>query len=148
MDMSFYRVQADCEELSRKVRDSGFEPDCILAVGRGGLFVAGFMSYYLGVNRIAVSSVQHYRNSEEINGEILVAPPVLLSSLNSVLVVDDVVKTWRSLTSTIEAACSQLDSGKAALKTAVLYDRSEENPDFYVEELEEWVNLPWDSLGD
>jgi len=37
-------------ELAQQVFDSGFQPDLILSIARGGLFAAGAVSYALGTS--------------------------------------------------------------------------------------------------
>jgi hypothetical protein len=37
------------QELARVIADDGFRPDLILAIARGGLFVAGALGYALSV---------------------------------------------------------------------------------------------------
>ena len=48
------------QELAGHVTADGFTPDLILAVARGGLFVAGALGYALGVKNVAVMNVEFY----------------------------------------------------------------------------------------
>ena len=41
------------DELAAGVAADGFAPDLILAIARGGLFVAGALGYALGVKNVA-----------------------------------------------------------------------------------------------
>ena len=58
LDWSTYGVAA--RELAAKVADDGYRPDIILAIARGGLFVAGSMGYALSVKNLYVMNVEFY----------------------------------------------------------------------------------------
>ena len=45
-------------ELAQQVFDSGFQPDLILSIARGGLFAAGAVSYALGIKNLHVMNVE------------------------------------------------------------------------------------------
>ncbi|APA98820.1 hypothetical protein NS506_04774 [Nocardia seriolae] len=45
-------------ELAHTIADDGFEPDLILSIARGGLFVAGSLGYALDVKNLHVMNVQ------------------------------------------------------------------------------------------
>ena len=44
-------------ELARHVAEDGFEPDLILAIARGGLFLGGALGYALDVKNLFVMNV-------------------------------------------------------------------------------------------
>ena len=64
-------------ELAAGVADDGFEPDLILAVARGGLFVAGALGYALNVKNVAVMNVEFYTGVDERLDVSVMLPPVL-----------------------------------------------------------------------
>ncbi|BAW07417.1 hypothetical protein NSERKGN1266_47490 [Nocardia seriolae] len=47
-------------ELVQAISDDGFEPDLILSIARGGLFVAGSLGYALDVKNLHVMNVEFY----------------------------------------------------------------------------------------
>src|SRR5665647_2553227 len=51
-------------ELAQQVCDSGFQPDLILSIARGGLFAAGAVSYALGIKNLHVMNVEFYTDVE------------------------------------------------------------------------------------
>src|SRR5660397_138124 len=51
-------------ELAQQVFDSGFQPDLILSIARGGLFAAGAVSYALGIKNLHVMNVEFYTDVE------------------------------------------------------------------------------------
>ena len=47
-------------ELAVQVADSGYRPDLVFAIARGGLFVAGALGYALDVKNLHVANVEYY----------------------------------------------------------------------------------------
>lgn len=60
-------------ELAQAVADDGYEPDMILSIARGGLFVAGGLGYALDVKNLHVMNVEFYTGV----GETLDMPVML-----------------------------------------------------------------------
>ena len=52
-------------ELAYQVRDSGYQPDLIIAIARGGLMPARLLSDYLDVADLASFRIVHYRGAEQ-----------------------------------------------------------------------------------
>ena len=52
-------------ELAKIVADDKYQPDIILAIARGGLFVAGSLGYALSVKNLYVMNVEYYTGVEE-----------------------------------------------------------------------------------
>ncbi len=144
LHLSWGEVQHLCERLSKKLREAGYRPDLVVAVSRGGFPVGRIMCDLLGVEDLASLQVRHYVRPGETGRK-----PEVVHPLNArlkgrrVLVVDDVADTGHSL-----AAVRDLLSGEGAaeLKVATLHYKpwSIFRPDFYVEEVREWVVYPWE----
>src|SRR3954466_14837125 len=49
---------AASRELARQVADDGFDPDLILSIARGGLFLGGALGYALDVKNLFVMNVE------------------------------------------------------------------------------------------
>jgi hypothetical protein len=64
------------DELAAGVAADGFAPDLILAVARGGLFVAGALGYALSVKNVAVMNVEFYTGVDQRLDVPVVLPPV------------------------------------------------------------------------
>jgi len=63
------------DELAAGVAADGFAPDLILAVARGGLFVAGALGYALSVKNVAVMNVEFYTGVDQRLDVPVVLPP-------------------------------------------------------------------------
>lgn len=134
-------------ELAQAVADSGFAPDVVVAVARGGLPVGGAMSYALGTKAVGTLNVEFYTGVDERLAEPQVLPPLLdtdaLAGLRA-LVVDDVADTGETLALVqrlIAAHCAQA-------RTAVLYakSRSVVDPDYVWRRTDRWITFPWSAL--
>ncbi|MDU5855236.1 MAG: phosphoribosyltransferase family protein, partial [Varibaculum cambriense] len=80
-------------QIAQNIVDSGWMPELVVAVARGGLLPAGALSYALGLKAIGTMNVEFYTDIEETLPEPVLIPPLMdVSALSGkrVLVVDDV----------------------------------------------------------
>ena len=80
-------------ELAIQIAESGYEPDIILAIARGGLLTAGALGYALSVKNTYTMNVEFYTGVNERLAVPMILPPVpsLVDIKDSkVLIVDDV----------------------------------------------------------
>ena len=130
--------------LATDVAASGWEPDLVLAVARGGLTVGGALGYALGVKNCAAVSVEYYTGVDaRLDVPVFLPPvpdPVVLADLR-VLVADDVADTGHTL-----AAVLDFCSGAVAdVRSAVLFHkpRSVVVPDYSWKRTDGWIVFPW-----
>ena len=132
------------DELAAHVTADGFAPDLILAVARGGLFVAGALGYALGVKNVAVINVEFYTGVDERLDMPMILPPVpdLVDFADfKVLVADDVADTGATL-QLVKEFCA----GKVAeVRCAVLYEkpRSMVSCEYVWRRTDRWITFPW-----
>lgn len=131
-------------ELAQTIADSGFVPEIIIAVARGGLLPAGALSYSLGVKLSDAINVEFYTDVEEtLPDPVLLAP--LLDTENiagkNLLVVDDVADSGRTLALVIDL----LKKDGADVRSAVIYGkpRSVVKPDYVWRHTDQWIVFPW-----
>jgi uncharacterized protein len=131
-------------ELAADVADSGFRPDIILAIARGGLFVAGSLGYALSVKNLYVMNMEFYTGVGTRLDVPMILPPYLdpaeLSD-SRILVADDVADTGLTL-----QAVHEFSSGVVAeSRTAVLYEKptSVVSCDYVWRRTDRWINFPW-----
>jgi len=134
-------------ELARSVVADGYRPDLILAVARGGLPVAGAVSYALGMKNCCVLNVEYYTGVDERLEVPVILPPALdLVELPEarVLVVDDVADTGHTLQIVVETVRPQV----RAVRTAVLYEKSRSvvKCDHVWRRTDDWIVFPWSAL--
>lgn len=131
-------------ELSQAVADSQFTPEVIIAVARGGLLLAGAMSYSLGVKLSDAINVEFYTDvNETLPDPVLLAPMLDTESIaeRRILVVDDVADSGRTLHLVIKL----LRGFGADVRSAVLYakPRSIVEADFVWKRTDDWIVFPW-----
>lgn len=131
-------------ELATTIVESGFTPDVVLAVARGGLLPAGALTYALGVKLTDTINVEFYTDIEKtLPDPILLAPMLDTSSISGkrVLVVDDVADSGRTLNLVIEL----IERFGADVRSAVLYSKptSTIEPDFVWRHTDRWIVFPW-----
>jgi hypoxanthine phosphoribosyltransferase len=131
-------------ELAVQVADSGYRPDIILSIARGGLFVAGALGYALGVKNLHVMNVEFYTGVDERLDIPMILPPVpdLVDFADfKVLIADDVADTGATL-ELVKEFCA----GKVAeVRCAVLYEkpRSTVQCEYVWRRTDRWITFPW-----
>lgn len=134
-------------ELAQEVADSGFEPDIILAIARGGLALGMGLGYALAVKNISVVNVEFYTGVDQRLEVPIMLPPtpaaVDLSGLK-VLIADDVADTGR----TLELVHQFCEGHVAEARTAVIYEKPQSviTPDYAWRSTERWIDFPWSVL--
>ncbi|MDR2255445.1 MAG: phosphoribosyltransferase [Arthrobacter sp.] len=131
-------------ELAQSIADSGYQPEIIIAVARGGLLPAGHLSYALGVKLSDAINVEFYTDvNETLPDPILLEPMLDTASLKGkrLLVVDDVADSGRTLALVLELLRKQ----GAECRSAVIYSKSASvvEPDYVWRRTDEWIVFPW-----
>ncbi len=133
-------------DLASMVRKSGFTPDCIVGISRGGWTPARIMSDFLENPNTANMKVEFYLGIGKTARKPVITQPVTsVVKDKKILLVDDVADTGESL----KVALDHLVQGGArAVKTATIYykPQSTTKPDFFVAETSSWIIFPWERL--
>lgn len=145
-----------CRELARTILASGWKPDVVIAVARGGLNPGGTMAYALDVKAMGTLNVEFYTGIGETLTEPVVLPPLMDTSDlpgKKVLVVDDVADTGKTLAKVVELFADLSTTPEAPerpdVRSAVLYTkpRSIIAPDYSWRATDLWISFPWSVLG-
>jgi uncharacterized protein len=134
-------------ELAEKVVVDGYEPDLILSIARGGLFLAGALDYALDVKNLFVMNVELYTGVDERLDLPVVLPPTLdrvdLTGAN-VLIADDVADSGKTLELVRDFCAGYV----AEVRTAVVYEKpsSAVTCDYVWRHTDRWINFPWSTL--
>jgi uncharacterized protein len=134
-------------ELAQQVADSGFRPDIILSIARGGLFLGGALGYALDVKNLFVMNVEFYTGVDERLELPVVLPPTLdVVDLTGtrVLVADDVADTGKTLELVTDFCAGHVTE----VRTAVIYEkpRSLVRCDYTWKKTDAWIDFPWSTL--
>ncbi|MBX6768564.1 MAG: phosphoribosyltransferase [Actinomadura rubrobrunea] len=134
-------------ELAQAVADSGYRPDLILSIARGGLFVAGSLGYALDVKNLHVMNVEFYTGVDQRLDMPVMLPPVPNAvdlSGARVLVADDVADTGATLKLVRDFCADHV----ADVRCAVIYEkpRSKVQCEYVWRRTDRWINFPWSTL--
>lgn len=136
--------------LARKIKDSGFVPDIIIAIGRGGYVPARYVCDFLLFDDLTTIKIEHYKKGADIQETANVKFPLSTDvSGKKILVVDDVTDTGM----TLKLAVDYLEKFEPAeMKTAVLQHKicSDFVPDYYAKKIVKWrwIIYPWAAYED
>ena len=143
-DLTWDRFGQATRELATSIAEDGWIPDLVIAVARGGLTVAGALSYALGVKNCGAINVEFYTGVDARLEVPVVLPPSLdlvdVTGLR-VLIADDVADTGHTLRLVNEV----LRQHVAEARTAVLYHKSQSviRPTYAWQRTDAWINFPW-----
>jgi hypoxanthine phosphoribosyltransferase len=132
--------------LAHSVILSGYEPDIIIGVARGGLVPARMVCDLLLQNDLLSITTQHWGIATNLGkAQIQFSLPQEADiSGKRVLVVDDVADTGESISIIMDYL---KEKNPTDIRTAVLHYKSSSTtiPDYYGEKLEEWnwIIYPW-----
>jgi len=137
-------VGAATRELATTIAASGFSPEVVIAIARGGLLVGGALAYALGVKSCGSINVELYTGVDETLPEPLVLPPHLDgASLQGrrVLLADDVSQSGL----TLRLAVDIITRMGAEVRTACFYTKPQTVlvPDWSWRETDRWIVFPW-----
>lgn len=135
------------QELARVIADDGFRPDIILAIARGGMFVAGALGYALSVKNLHLMNVEFYNGVGSTLDMPVMLPPVPSAvdfSEKRVLIADDVADTGK----TLELVRGFVTDHVAEVRSAVVYEKpgSLVKCDYVWKRTTAWINFPWSTL--
>src|SRR5437763_3790107 len=142
-ELGWERFGVGSRELATMVVDDGFAPDLILGVARGGLLVAGALSYALGLKNCCVINVEYYTGVDERLDVPIILPPHLdvvdLSGAH-LLIADDVADTGETVKLVVDTVRPQVQE----LRTAVLYEKSRSivQCDYVWRRTDDWIAFP------
>ncbi|MBA3020357.1 phosphoribosyltransferase [Propionicimonas sp.] len=133
-------------ELATAVVDSGFQPDLIMSITRGGMLPAGTISYAMGIKNLHIINVEFYTGVDARLPMPVLLPPVPAAvdlSQKKVLVIDDVADTGETLRMVRDFCATHV----AETRTAVLYEKSQSvvKCDYVWKRTDEWISFPWSS---
>lgn len=147
---SWDEVYMLCKELARKIKDSKFKPDVIVAIARGGWIPARILADFLFIKELYSVKAEHWGIVATVTGKARITQPLTVDLKGKkVLIVDDVADTGE----TIEIVAKHVkEKGAKEVKTAVIDFKhtSKFVPDYYAREMERWawIVYPWSIYED
>jgi hypoxanthine phosphoribosyltransferase len=148
-------------KLARGVLDSGFIPDFMIALWRGGASIGMYMHEYFKymghtVDHIAIRTSK-YTGIDQANPDVLVHnltyPVERLTKDTKLLIVDDIFDTGHSCKAVLDALNQEcLSRIPNEIKIATVFYKPTRNkttiiPDYYVRTTDSWVVFPHELEG-
>ncbi len=131
-------------QLSERIVASGFVPDLIVGIARGGWIPARILSDVLYAHAMYNVRIEYYTDLGIHGREPKITQPLSIPiEEKNVLLIDEVSDTGESL---YQASKYIKSLGAKNLKTAVLHLKptSRATPDFYMQRVSSWTVYPWE----
>lgn len=138
--------------LGKRIEGSGWIPDMVVAVARGGYVPARLICDYLGITDLVSVQSQHWVEAAKAAQKAIIRNAYTIDAKGlKVLVIDDIVDTGETLVLARDFIRSEWKPEE--VKTAALQWISpvaKFRPDYYYIEVKEWVwfQYPWTRLED
>jgi hypoxanthine phosphoribosyltransferase len=142
--LTYEQFGSAVRELAQDIADSGYRPDIILSIARGGFFLGAALGYALGVKNSFTISVEFYTGIDERLPMPVVLPPIpnrIDLTGASVLVADDVADSGETLRLVQDFCAGYVKE----VKSVVLYQKPTTiiKPDFTWRHTDKWIEFPW-----
>ncbi|MEW6069727.1 MAG: phosphoribosyltransferase [Candidatus Thermoplasmatota archaeon] len=131
-------------KLARKIKLSGYRPDVIIAIGRGGFAPARIICDFLNITDLTSIRIEHWC-ATELKKEVKLQAPLSVNVTGKrVLVVDDITDTGETLEKAVEHIKTKRPK---EVRTAVLQHKtvSKFEPDYIAHKITKWrwIIYPW-----
>lgn len=131
-------------ELAQTIADDGYEPDVVLSIARGGVFVAGGLAYALDCKNIHLVNVEFYTGvGTTLAMPVMLAPvpDVIDFSNKRVLIADDVADTGKTLKLVYDFCVDHV----AEVRSAVIYEKPQSlvKCEYVWKRTDDWISFPW-----
>jgi len=143
--ISWAEVHRLCRQLARMVRASGYRPDIVVAIGRGGLVPARLVCDCLDIMALTSIKIDHYSAGSTRQAQAVIRFPLCTDIRDQrVLLVDDVNDSG----DTLQIARSHLnDFHPREVRTAVMHHKTTTRiaVDYHARKIIKWRWLvyPW-----
>ncbi len=148
--ISWSEVQRLCQRLATLIRESGYRPDIVIAIGRGGYVPARLVCDYLDIMALTSIKVEHYLSGSDKQKQAIIRYPLHTDiKRQRVLLVDDVNDSG----DTLQVATKHLQTFQPdEFRTAVMHHKitTTSSVDYYARKVIKWRWLiyPWAMIED
>lgn len=148
--VSWEELYGLARRVARQIVASGWRPDGLVAISRGGLFHGRVLSDLLGIPRLHAVKVEHWGVTATITGEARITAPLSAPVEGQrVLAVDDIADTGDSL-ALVRDHLRERGAAEVRLGTLHYLPASKVKPDHFGRTLRSWVWVvyPWNFTED
>ena len=138
------------KSLAREIKSSGYRPDLVIAIGRGGYVPARIACDFLLHNLLTSMKIEHWGIAAQKQKEALIRFPLAIGIHDKkILIIDDVTDTGDTLRTAVDYI---RDLKACEIKTGVLQHKATSSfiPDFYADIIRDWrwIIYPWAAYED
>ncbi len=143
--ISWAEIQRLCHRLTLLIKSSGYRPEIVVAIGRGGYVPARLVCDYLDIMDLTSIKIEHYLSGSTRQQQAVIRYPLSTKIQNlRVLLIDDVNDSG----DTLRIAAEHLQSFKPSeIKTAVMHNKvvTDFPVDYQAKKIIKWRWLiyPW-----
>ena len=143
--ISWHRMYQLTNRLALKIKQTGFKPDLMVAIARGGYVPARILCDFLIITNLTDMRVEHYGAGAQRKKHAALTVPLKIDVHGKkVLIVDDITDTG----DTLEIAENHItELGAEMVRTAILIHKKQSPvvPDFYAKKIikNRWIIYPW-----
>ncbi|ANV98132.1 nicotinate phosphoribosyltransferase [Helicobacter enhydrae] len=144
--MKYYSYQdflQHAKELHQQIDTNIGCPDAIIAVARGGLTLAHFLSLRWDLREVYMLNAISYNQDKQ--GELVVKNlPTIPADIQKVLIVDEIVDSGKSLQKIVEILKN--NHPKVEFYTATIFQKTSAiiQADFSIQEPTDWIDFFWE----
>ena len=143
--LTWNRVARDTKRLSCIIKESGYKPSIVVAIGRGGLVPGRVLCDYLHIRDLTTIKVEHWGITATPDKKAVIKFPLCVDIKDKrVLLVDDTTDTG----DTLRISTGYLKSFEPKeVRTAALIHKTSSaiTPDYFVRKVVKWkwIIFPW-----
>ena len=150
--VSWKDIERWSKNIVKKVIKSGYEPEIVIGLARGGLVPARLIADYLNIKDLYAVKTEHWGLTATPDGKAKLAQGLQISiDGKKVLVVDDITDTGQSLKLAVDHIKGHNPS-EIRSATLLHITHSKYVPDYYSDEVPEdkwtWFIFPWNVYED
>ena len=137
-------------QTAKKVKKSGWKPDAVIGIARGGWVHARIQCDLHGVKNLFSVKVDHWGVTATKDGKAKLTSPLTADVTGKkVLVIDDITDTGKSLTLAVDHLKSLRSASDIQTATLLHIKGSDFIPNYYGDEVEwAWFTWPWNYYED
>jgi xanthine phosphoribosyltransferase len=139
---SYEEFQKDIKSLTNEIKK--YNPDCLVAIARGGLTLAHFLAESLNMRSVYTINSIHYEGEKKLDTfEIKNIPD--LNNHKKIVLVDDISDSGETLKEIVDILKTEYPN--IEIKTCAIYYKltSLVIPDFKVRVADKWITFFWEN---
>jgi len=138
-----YEYEEFVQDIKTIVNNLQERPDAIIAIARGGLTPAHFISLALDIREVYTINALSYEDKKQSENIKISNIPEIKNARN-VLIVDEIIDSGRTMSKIYTILSDKYREINFKVATIFYKKSAEFTPDYYVKEAKEWVDFFWE----